>query len=64
MTLIYVCKMIIYSGVFLIFLKILIFWVHREVKGLKMVQNDKKLSVALHILGTTHHMIVIYAANV
>ena len=42
-TVIYVCKMIISSGVFSIFLKILIFWVHREVKGQKTVQNDKNL---------------------
>ena len=32
MTVIHVCKMIISSGVFSIFLKILIFWVHRVVK--------------------------------
>ena len=41
--LIYVCKMIISSGVFSIILKILIFWVHRGVKEQKTVQNDKKL---------------------
>ena len=43
MTVIYVCKMIISSGIFPIFWKILIFWVHRLVKGQKTVQNDKKL---------------------
>ena len=65
MTVIYLCKMIISSGIFSIFLKILIFWVHRGVKGQKTVQNDKKLSVALHIAGIIHHnMIVIYGVNV
>ena len=58
------CKMIM-SSVFFYFFKIFIFWVVRGVKGWKMVQNDKKiLSVALHITGTIHHMIVIYGANV
>ena len=49
MTVIYVCKMIISSGIFSIFLKILIFWVHRGVKGQKMVQNDKKLCLLCSI---------------
>ena len=38
------------------FFKILIIWVVRVVKRQKMVQNDKKLSVALHISGTIHHI--------
>ena len=42
MTVIYVCKIIISSSVFSIFLKISIFWVHSGVKGQKMVQNGKK----------------------
>ena len=46
MTVIYVCKLIISSSVFSIFLKTLIFWVHRGVKGQKMVQNDKKLCLS------------------
>ena len=36
----------------------MIFWVHRGVKGQKII------SVALLISGTIHHMIVIYGANV
>ena len=42
---IYVCKMIIYSGVFPIFLKILIFWVYRggEVKGVKNGPECQKI---------------------
>ena len=32
--------------------------------GQKIVQNDKNLSVVLHIAGTIHRMIVIYVANV
>ena len=65
MTVIYVCKMTISSVDFSRFLKILIFWVHGGLKGQKMVQNDKKImSVALHISGAIHHMIVIYGENV
>ena len=42
MTVIYVCRMIISSDIhFFHFFHILIFWVHRIVKGQKMVQNDK-----------------------
>ena len=37
---VHICKMIISSGVFFHFFKILIFWVVRGVKGQKMVQND------------------------
>ena len=46
MTVIYLCKMIISSGSFSIFFKILIFWVHSGVKGQKMVWNDKKLCLS------------------
>ena len=35
----------IISRVFFDFFKILIFWVHKRVKGQKTVQNDKKLCV-------------------
>ena len=49
MTTIYVCKMIISSGIFSIFLKIVIFWVHRGVKGQKTVQNDKTLCLSCSI---------------
>ena len=54
MSVIYICKMIISSGFFSIVLKILIFWMHRWVKG------QKTMSSALHIWGTIHHMTVIY----
>ena len=48
--LIYVCKMIISSVVLnFFFLKILIFLVHRRVKGQKRVQNDKKLCLSCSI---------------
>ena len=46
---VHICKMIISSGVFFHFSKILIFWVHRGVKGQKMVQNDKKFCLLLSI---------------
>ena len=38
---VHICK-IISSGIFFYFSKILIFWVHRGIKGQQMVQNDKK----------------------
>ena len=56
MTVIYVCKMIISSGVFSIFLKSLIFWVHRGVKGQKTVQNDKTLCL-LHSISQDPYII-------
>ena len=52
------CKMIISSDIFFHFFKILFFWVVRGVKGQKIVQNDEKFCVTLHISGTTHHMII------
>ena len=61
MTVIYLCKMIISSGI----LKILIFWVHRVVKGRKMVWYDKKLFLWCSISQEPlYHMIVICGANV
>ena len=39
------CKMMISPCVFFQFLKILIFWVLRRVKGQKIVQNDKRFSL-------------------
>ena len=42
-------QMIISSGIFSIFLKIFIFWVHRGVKGQKTVRNDKKLCLLCSI---------------
>ena len=41
---------------FFLFFKILIFWVVRGVKGQKIVQNNKFLSVALLISRTIHHL--------
>ena len=47
------------------FFKILIFRVAREVKEQRMPpQLSKNLSVAFHISGTIHHMIVIYGRHV
>ena len=46
--------------VFFHFLKILIFWVHKGIKG----QKNPKNCVTLHISGTIHHMIVNYGAHV
>ena len=40
---VHVCKMIISPGFLFHFFKILIFWVVMEVKGQKMVKNDKKI---------------------
>ena len=40
---VHLCKVIISPGVFVIFSKVLIFLVHRGVKGQKIAQNDKKL---------------------
>ena len=53
------CKIIKSPGLFFIFFKIMIFWVVRRVKGQKMAQNNKNLSVMPFILGTIHHMIFI-----
>ena len=64
MTVIYICKMIISSSAFSIFFLILIFWVHREVKGQKMAKNDNKFCLSLCISGTVHQMIVIFGAHV
>ena len=50
---------------FFFFFDIFVFWTVRGVKGQKMVKDGKKiLSVALHISGTIHHMILIYGAHV
>ena len=56
-------KMILSSGVFFN-LKSLIFKVVRGLKGQKMAQNDKNLSVEPCISGTIYHMIFIYATHV
>ena len=56
----HMCKMTISSGFFFSFFQNFHFRVVRGVKGQKIDQNDKKISVALHISETIHHMIVIY----
>ena len=48
------CKMIIFSGFFFYFFKILIFQVVRKVKGEKMTQNDKKLFLSYSISQETY----------
>ena len=50
----YMCKMITSTGIFFIFLKILIFWVVRGVKGQKVVQNKKKLYLTCYISQETY----------
>ena len=47
-------KMIISPGVFFFNFKILVFKVVRELKGQRMAQNDKDLSVAPYISGTIY----------
>ena len=61
---VHMCTRIIFLGIFLHFFQILIFRVNSGVKVQKMTQNDKTLSVALHILGSTDHMILIFDAKV
>ena len=51
------------SMFFLHFAGVLFFAVSSGVKGQKMVQNDKKLSVVLHISDSIHHMIVIFGTH-
>ena len=51
------------SMFFLHFSEIIFFGVSRGVKGQKMAQNDKKLSVALHILESIHHVIVFFGGH-
>ena len=58
---VHICKMIKSPGVFFL---ILILQIVSRVKGQKMTQNDKKLSLALLILGTIHNMVVIYGTHV
>ena len=47
-----------------LFFKILIFWVVSGLKGQKTIQNDKILSIMLHISGNIDHTIVIYSTHV
>ena len=61
---VHMCKRITSSGVLYVFFQIFILTVVSWVKGQKMAQNDKKLSVALHISGSIHHMIVICGTQV
>ena len=48
---------------FLHFTGVLFFGVSSGVKGQKMVQNDKKLSVVLRISDSIYHMIVIFGTH-
>ena len=51
------CKMIVFLDVVFFFLKILIFWVVRGVKGQKMAHNEKKFClVSICITGTKPHI--------
>ena len=62
---VHLCEMMISPGAFFHFFKTLVFWVVSELKGQKMSQTDKIImSVVLYILGTIHHMIVIYGTQV
>ena len=63
--------MIISLGHFFFFFKILIPWIVNgggvggTLKGQEKVQSEKNiLSVALHITGIMHHMILIYSTDV
>ena len=49
---------------FLHFFQILTFSVNGKVKGRRMTQNDKKLSVALYISGSIHQIMMIFDTQV
>ena len=59
-----ICKMIVSPSIFFYFFKILIFRVINGLEGQKIAQNDKNVSVAPHISGTMHHMIIICGTQV
>ena len=59
---VHMCKMIISPGMFLISQNF-DFPGCQGVKGQKMSQNDKCLSVAPYISGIIYHMIFIYGAH-
>ena len=63
---VHLCNMIISLDVlfFFHFFKIFVFWVVSEVRGQKMVQNDKKFVYCAPYLRNQTHMIVIYGAHV
>ena len=63
---VHLCNMIISLDVFFFFhfFKIFVFWVVSEVRGQKMVQNDKKFVYCAPYLRNQTHMIVIYGAHV
>ena len=56
-------KKIISLCFFLHFAEVLFFGVSSGLKEQKMVQNDKKLSVVLHISDSIHHMIMIFGTQ-
>ena len=51
------------QGFFLHFFQILIFGVNSGVKGQKMAQHDKNVSVTLHVSGSIQHKIVIFGTH-
>ena len=57
--LVHLCKMMISPSFFIIF-DIFIFWAVRAVKGQKMAQNDKKISLTLYLRNCTSYNIYIY----
>ena len=61
---VHICKVIVSPSIFFDFFKILIFQVVSGLEGQKVAQNDKNVSIAPHISGTMHHMIVIYGTQV
>ena len=60
----YICVKRFYLQACFHFFEIFIFGDLRGIKGQKIFQNDKKLSVAHDISGTIHHIIVIHATQV
>ena len=62
---VHMCKSTISSGVFLCIFQIVIIGVNSGVKGQKNDANWQKIMcVALHVLGSIHHMIVIFGTHV
>ena len=51
---VHMCKVITSTGFFFHFLKILIFWIFRGVKGQKMVQNEETLCLLYSIFQETY----------
>ena len=58
------CKLMNLLSFFFFFSFFQIFWVGRGVKGQKQSKIEKILSVIPYMLGTIHHMILIYGTHV